>query len=469
MTNFILYAPSGQESQCRYISDVVFGEFLGLKVLIKANEMPEWRLTDSEGHYNLIMPDSFFSRAKNCWHSPQSLPISPLPVWKVYNDLPEAVLVSPEMPIIEGRPSPQGLWFSQNNRQSAYLGLDVLGAAFFMLTRYEELVLPDRDEHGRFPSRASIASKNGFLERPIIDEYVEILYSAMRRLWPSLKQKQDKFNLVLSHDVDEPFEYQRFGRLGLLRASAGDFIKRREPLNGLRRAASAFLPARLQRNIDPNNTFDWLMGQSEKFGISSTFNFVAGSSSLYDPIYNLEDKTIRQLIREISNRGHKIGLHGSYSTMKDGIALAEEYKRLVTVAREENVQQEEFGGRQHYLRWDVSCTWRICYEAGLVYDSTLGYADRAGFRCGTAKGFTVFDLLKNRPLELKEVPLIVMERSLLSEKYEGLGELKAMTKIIDLINAVRCVNGTFTLLWHNSSLQNAGLRSLYQKCLEACS
>ena len=53
-----------------------------------------------------------------------------------------------------------------------------------MLSRYEEAVLLDRDDHDRFPATASIAYKTGFLDRPIIDEYVEILWVAMKRVWP---------------------------------------------------------------------------------------------------------------------------------------------------------------------------------------------------------------------------------------------------------------------------------------------
>ena len=48
-----------------------------------------------------------------------------------------------------------------------------------MLTRYEELVVPDRGAHDRFPAAASVAVREGFLEIPIVDAYVELLWGAL--------------------------------------------------------------------------------------------------------------------------------------------------------------------------------------------------------------------------------------------------------------------------------------------------
>ena len=44
-----------------------------------------------------------------------------------------------------------------------------------MLSRYEELIIKERDIHNRFPAYLSIAKQNGFLDRPLIDEYIIVL------------------------------------------------------------------------------------------------------------------------------------------------------------------------------------------------------------------------------------------------------------------------------------------------------
>ena len=70
-----------------------------------------------------------------------------------------------------------------------------------------------------------------------------------------------------------------------------------------------------------------------------------------------------------------------------------EFERLISVAEEEGICQDVWGGRQHYLRWEAPTTWRAWEEAGLDYDSTLTFADHAGFRCGVCFEYPVYDIL----------------------------------------------------------------------------
>ncbi|HET7040376.1 MAG TPA: hypothetical protein VFI13_00055, partial [Gemmatimonadales bacterium] len=43
----------------------------------------------------------------------------------------------------------------------ARLGADLLGLAFFLLTRYEEVAAPVADRHGRHPASATVQGRNG--------------------------------------------------------------------------------------------------------------------------------------------------------------------------------------------------------------------------------------------------------------------------------------------------------------------
>jgi hypothetical protein len=47
--------------------------------------------------------------------------------------------------------------FFRHSPTFLYLGVHEFGAAFFMLSQYEEIVQPDRDRHDCFPSEASLA------------------------------------------------------------------------------------------------------------------------------------------------------------------------------------------------------------------------------------------------------------------------------------------------------------------------
>ena len=46
----------------------------------------------------------------------------------------------------------------------SHLPYDIFSAAFYLLSRYEEYLPHVKDELGRFPAKASLAYKNGFLK-----------------------------------------------------------------------------------------------------------------------------------------------------------------------------------------------------------------------------------------------------------------------------------------------------------------
>ena len=58
---------------------------------------------------------------------------------------------------------------------------DLLASTVLVLSRYEELDSPRQDAHGRFEAAASMAVRDGYLDRPIIDEYGLALESVIRR------------------------------------------------------------------------------------------------------------------------------------------------------------------------------------------------------------------------------------------------------------------------------------------------
>ena len=165
--------PAELDSARRYSVDVLLGEFLGVLYEIELRDdisSVKIVLDDRE----LLVSDVFFRRAEVAWLQPNSLPSLPLTSWDTSLDLPEAVLIKSQVPVIFGEPV-SGNEFLLRDGNRLHLGLDVFGSAFFMLTRYEEVVKNDRDLHDRFPATASLALQEGFLDRPIIDAYRDIL------------------------------------------------------------------------------------------------------------------------------------------------------------------------------------------------------------------------------------------------------------------------------------------------------
>jgi len=332
-----------------------------------------------------------------------------------------------------------------------------------MLSRQEEVGRSDLDAHGRFPATSSHAHKHGYLERPVVDEWLHILGQVMLRTWPGIELKQHSFRMRVSHDVDQPSLYAFKSWPTIARMMAGHLIKRRD--------VKAFITAPYVKlastteliAADPYNTFDWLMDVSESNNLQSAFYFICGRSNpARDADYEPEHPIIRKLMRRIHERGHEIGLHPSYETFKNPKLLKEEFDRLKRVCSEEGIQQAQWGGRMHYLRWEQPTTMLAWSDAGMSYDSTLGYADRPGFRCGTCHEYPAFDPVTQQHLCLRIRPLVVMECSVIDKGYAGLGLTTSATELINTLK-VRCalVNGIFVLLWHNSYLQKSRAFEMY--------
>jgi peptidoglycan/xylan/chitin deacetylase (PgdA/CDA1 family) len=353
------------------------------------------------------------------------------------------------------------------NGNTATIHYDILGLAYWMLTRLEEVDRTDLDSHQRFPATSSHAYKHDYLERPIVDEWLIILGQVIQSVWPQLKLKQHKFSIKVSHDVDRPSRYGFRSFKPLIRAMAGDVLKNKN-IKGALIAPWVRLNTRQQlHRADPFNTFDWLMDVSEANNLKSAFYFICGRTHpMKDADYEPEHPAIRNLMRRIHERGHEIGLHPSYSTFQKPELIKQEADRLKRICAEEGIQQSQWGGRMHYLRWEQPTTLRAWADADMTYDSTLGYADRPGFRCGTCHEYPAFDPIAQEPLSLRIRPLIVMEGTIISPQYLGLGQTKAFRKITKLKKYCEKMNGQFTLLWHNSEFLFDENRDTYSEILK---
>lgn len=466
----IVTIPNSYPVERDYILSVILKEFLGLKYIIRRAGNADVCISDKEQKRRLIIPDGLFAIPKEQWLAKESLPKQPLEVWDPQTlSLLEGIKLA-TVPVIYGarnRCVDETNCFQ--NDQVFYLPIDIFGSAFFMLTRYEEIVKQDRDEHDRFPAWASLAYQEGFLERPIIDEYVESLWWAMKQLWPGLSRKKRNFEMMVSHDVDTPSRYGFLTIPQTIRAMGGDILLRGNIRTALLGPWIRFKTVHAIHRSDPYNTFDAIMDISERYGLVSAFYFKCGRTHrLYDAKYEITHPAIRNLLRRIHERGHEIGLHPSYCAYQIPQIIMEEANHLRHVCDEEGIQQAEWGGRMHYLRWKTPTTLYGWEQAKMTYDSTLSYADHSGFRCGTCHAYPAFDPKSGTGFKLKIQPLIAMECTIIDKKYMGLGLTPfAFEKLLQLKQACRTVGGKFTLLWHNKRLANQQERDLYVAILKA--
>lgn len=341
--------------------------------------------------------------------------------------------------------------------------VDIISAMFFMLSRWEEAVVLTRDEHERFPATASVAYKQSFLDRPVVDEYALILREWLRMLLPSWEPNSRPFSVKLSHDIDFvsrfPNWHAAFRRFG------GDLLRRRSPGAAWRTVVDATARALAPTRTSYYQGIHCLAKLSRAYGLGTdAFYFMAAQPGPLENDYDLASPPIMQCIEDLRDQGFEIGLHAGYHTLDDPEQLTMQKVRLDAV-----IGKGRYGGRQHFLRFKVPDTWRHWERLGLEYDSTMAFAGHEGFRCGTCHPFRPFDLNADRELNLWEWPLIVMDRTLRDQRK--LSPELSEIRILELARRCKRVEGTFTLLWHNSSLdwEWEPWRKMYERVVKALS
>lgn len=426
--------PNNNIEERKYILDIFFDEFLGLDFeLVINNECRDWKIELENGN-KLIVEDHFFNKYQKDLEY-LKLENIPTEVEFAQNEFTS----EKDIPIIYGNTK---LETNNEELKTIICGIDIFASSFFMLTRWEEHVNKNRDSHDRFPATESLAYKNSFLDRPVVNEYVEMLWNMLVELGYKEKRQEREFKIVPTHDVDNAF-YWKTNKF-ILRTLAGDILKRKSPKVLLANLLSV-VKIKLGLEKDIFDTYDLLMDISEKANTKSYFFFMCGGNSKYDNGYSIYDKKVQKLISHIKQRGHYIGIHPSYNTFNDKDMLKNEVQKLSHAASADIVY-----GRHHVLRYDVSLTPSIWENANMKWDSTLGYADSNGFRVGTCYEYSMFDFINRKKLDLKQKPLIYMEVT--DFKYLNLSIDDSKEKTINLLNKVKKYNGEFVSLWHNSNI-----------------
>jgi peptidoglycan/xylan/chitin deacetylase (PgdA/CDA1 family) len=344
---------------------------------------------------------------------------------------------------------------------------------FLLQGRYEAERLPgDFSPERIVPDFAfNFLNPIGLLYRPVVDE-AYLAGGGEKPIWPEGKP----FAVCLTHDVDLVSRYslsQSFRRVTQILQQKVNFDQKARVFLAFFRD---FAVKSLRVGVaDPLHCYErWIKVEGD-IGARSTFFFWPGWSSVgkhhfSDCTYELTDRVIfdgqkcrvAEMIQEIDHRGWEIGLHPSWFSFDNVDEMKRQKGALETVLGHEVVSV-----RQHNLHYDIRVTPRVHAEAGLRYDSTLGFNDNVGFRFGTSYPWHLYDLKEETDLPVVEIPLIIQDGALLNPaKGMRLDGNTAFQYVVQITEAVEQVGGVLTLLWHPNVVINSTWWDIYQKTLE---
>ena len=307
---------------------------------------------------------------------------------------------------------------------------DMVYNTFFFISRAEELINTQRDEHGRFAAKYSLLSQHNRLMIPLVDEYARMLMKLLDLPLPTPSFSK----IYLTHDIDSIAQYRH------LRGAVGGII---------RGEWRKVLASQKDIHNDPAFTFQWLIAQDKKVKGAECIYFVKDTpGKQYDyPQYNLRGKDFALVQQTLETSGAKIGLHSSYY----GIHGAESWK--------------EGGHRSHYLRCSIDQMQALA-DAGIRDDFTMQFPDQVGFRLQTTRPVRWINPKTMQLTDLLLHPLTVMDCTLSNTNYMHLSEDEAYFECQRLFEKIHQNAGEIVLLWHNTNpTGNTYHRSLYPKLL----
>lgn len=180
----------------------------------------------------------------------------------------------------------------------------------------------------------------------------------------------------------------------------------------------------------------------ENCKVQSTLFVVPRGDHRRDPNYDLAE--LQPYLDGALKKGFPVGLHGSYDSILKGGSLIRETQLLG-----EAIGKRPLGSRQHWLRFDRhQKLFAAIEEAGLFFDSTLGFSEEIGFRNGASFAFPPYNFTNEKAHEFLEIPLVLMDVCL-EESSRSLNE-KPQDLADEVLHASReWAWGGISVLWHN--------------------
>ncbi|GAA4320232.1 DUF7033 domain-containing protein [Flaviaesturariibacter amylovorans] len=331
------------------------------------------------------------------------------------------------------------------------LGFDLFAGIFFLLSRYEEYGDAPPDEYGRFAHTGSLAHRHGFLQRPLIHEWLHHLAQRIEGL------KGPGFSFVPTYDIDMAWSYRHKGPA---RNAAGLL---RSVLSGRIQEAARRVRVLGAKAADPFDCFRALDELHRQFKLDPIYFILsARQRGRYDKNIPLAHPDMKALVRRLSAQ-YRIGLHPSWRSGDEPVELREEQRALGAAAGKGILHS-----RQHYIRMRLPGTYRSLLHAGIRNDYSMGYGSVNGFRASVAVPFYWYDLEKEEQTDLLLHPFCFMDANAYYEQRQDIRSTEM--ELGYYTDTLKRWGGTFITIWHNTILGSApsfaGWAALYGRFLQ---
>jgi len=351
-------------------------------------------------------------------------PYPATPTWREWlgQRVPFFFDTTPEKPLIS------------HAENKVFISADIISAAFYLLSGWQEYFSTERDRHGRFPYAASIQKQYNFVTLPVVNYYFDVLKTAVEyvsgqplhpRRW---RNQQATFAAFISHDVDNLYSaWKAPAKAAWQQRLLGRFCK---------------ILCQHLTQPDAWDNLEAVAAATAQYGAESTFFLLPakGRAANGTPNADYELTPKSKIWQRLPTMACTLALHGSIGTATSAAKLRAEDELL-----------DALGVRFHYLSWDPAQTPTVLDEARLLFDSTLGFAEHFGFRHSYCQPFYPFNFATGQAAAFLEIPLNVMDATLHHPNYLQLAPSEILPALAPAFAEIKRFGGVASVLWHNEN------------------
>jgi len=325
---------------------------------------------------------------------------------------------------------------------------DLLGASFWLLSRYEEYLPYKGDKYNRFNYKSSLAYQYEFLQVPLVNLWLVELRKLLAEQFPSLKFSEHRYTYISSIDIDNVYKYKH---KGFVRSMAGfvsdkNFQERKQRLRIM-----------LNREKDPFDCYDFLIEAHKKTSTKAIYFFLLGDYGTNDKNHSSSDLRFQSLIKHLADYSD-VGIHPSFGSNNNLRQLKVETARLGNITHRLIAKS-----RQHFSMLKFPNTYKDLLQTGLFADYSMGYTNQNGFRASYCYPYKWYSLDIESVSSLIIHPFCISENTLLANRSK---EKKSLIELAyPIVSEVKTYGGEMISVFHNDSFTSR-IKEFYLQFLQ---
>lgn len=324
------------------------------------------------------------------------------------------------------------------------LGFDWIAASFFFLSGFQEWY--SNRKSSRFKSRDAIQYRMQVHRIPIVNYYFLVVKEALEKAYGiKIEPISKRPTLFLSHNVLKL-------NSGWLQGGWAETKKFRLHI------ALQLLVMRLFGRDDWYN-LNKIMQMEEGMNVHSTF-FIYPRKGKNGADFDIRKPKFHKWIKQLQGRQFEVGILSTKAAHVSAKALGADLRKI---------KNRVFGNRFNDTLIRPQNSYRALEKNRIKYDSSFTFFDEVGFRNAYCYPFRPWNFEKDEPVDFLEIPVHVLDSSLVKQKFLYSRRDEAIVIVYDFLKEVAKFNGMLGINWHThyfSDYKYTGWRNVYAESIK---